>query len=384
MKKLLAPFEFGHTIPPGGFSRKEAVACGSSELQLIREHKELRPHAEITRLCNGAPLVRLVRRMAVAFLPFSDTVLAMFYSIARSLGENTSAERIFRYRHGLWRLKGAMEVAGGWRKLMDELGRRLPVLLYHSVGPLVPGAFKHLTTSQQAFRKQMEWLQEHGFTAIRPSDWLRWVREDGALPKKPVLITLDDAFCNQHDYALPILQELAMPAVMFVVADEIGGSNRWDQSNGCTPIPCMDRTQLKHCGEAELHFGGHSCSHADLTKINSKQLTLEVEGSFKMLMDLSTDDSSTASLCFAYPYGAWNETVRVEVAKQFDLAFTTEAGINDCTTPLHLLKRVIVVRTHSLWSMRRMLWFGWSAPLLRSGWNKLMLEFRRMFQSEHI
>jgi peptidoglycan/xylan/chitin deacetylase (PgdA/CDA1 family) len=382
--KLLAHFEYDRTMSPGEFSRKDAEACGRDELQLIREHKELRPHAEITRLCNGSHLVRWFRRVAVIFLPVSDIVLALLNSIARSLGQDTSAEQILRYRHGLWRLNGAMEVAGGWEKLMDELGRRLPVLLYHSVGPLVPGTYTHLTTSPEAFRNQMEWLREHGFTAIHPADWVRWVRGEADLPEKPVLITLDDAFCNQHEHALPILQELSMPALVFVVSNEIGGSNRWDQANGCAPIPCMDKAQLTHWSNAGVHFagvhfGGHSCSHADLTKINKEQLSLEVEESHKMLMELQGSTPTTSPLCFAYPYGAWNENVREEVAKQFDLAFTTESGINDCTTPFLTLKRLIVVRSHSLWSLRKMVWVGWSTPFLVSAWNKVKLELRQQF-----
>lgn len=48
-------------------------------------------------------------------------------------------------------------------------------------------------------------------------------RRDGApLPPRPLLITFDDGWADNADYALPELRKAGLPALLFVVADAVG------------------------------------------------------------------------------------------------------------------------------------------------------------------
>ncbi len=47
-------------------------------------------------------------------------------------------------------------------------------------------------------------------------------RTGAALPKRALLITFDDGWADNADYALPALERAGLPALMFVVADAVG------------------------------------------------------------------------------------------------------------------------------------------------------------------
>jgi peptidoglycan/xylan/chitin deacetylase (PgdA/CDA1 family) len=60
------------------------------------------------------------------------------------------------------------------------------------------------------------------FNVISVSDVLAWLRGRQPLPSNPLLITFDDGYRDNLDYALPILQERNLPAVIFLATDYTG------------------------------------------------------------------------------------------------------------------------------------------------------------------
>jgi len=67
------------------------------------------------------------------------------------------------------------------------------------------------------FREQVQYIKKH-FVPLTVSDLLRQIDSDGSYPKNSVVITIDDAYENFVHIALPVLQELNVPATVFVVA----------------------------------------------------------------------------------------------------------------------------------------------------------------------
>jgi len=368
-----------HVKSANAIARIDGEAYGRSEYRLVNKHKGLRPLAEITRLSSGPFHVQWVRHTALALLPLSDLCLMFLTAVTEMARARGMAVQMLRYRHALWRLHGAIKAAGNSTTLQQVLGQRLPVLLYHHVGPLLPGAFAALTVTPEDFTEHMEWLHLHGFIPVRPEDWERWVNGEGVLPKNPILITFDDAYSDLAEFVFPILEARKWPATVFVVTDEIGGSNSWDQAKGCARISCLNAAQIQDWAQRGILFGAHSRSHADLVTIGTEQIHHEVKGSKTSLMQTLSMSFSAVANCFAYPYGSWSENVRDVVAKDFKMAFTTKAGVNDCSTPLLELKRAMVIRSHTLWSLRKLLAVGWDAPLITTAARKIWAGMRRLF-----
>src|SRR5262249_15386543 len=148
---------------------------------------------------------------------------------------------------------GAVQ-AVGWRTLESEFGKRLPVLMYHHVGPKGPDADPDLTVSPERFAAQIRFLARLGYVGIRPSDWLSWLRQGKPLPKRPMLLTFDDAFEDLNDYVFPVLERYGFGAVVFVVTNCIGKTNIWDQSRGYALRRCLTAPQIQHWSKRGIDF----------------------------------------------------------------------------------------------------------------------------------
>ena len=215
---------------------------------------------------------------------------------------------------------------------------RLPVLLYHHVGPSRPGTFPDLTVSAERFARHISWLVRRGYVGIRPADWLAWCRNDRVLPRKPVLLTFDDAYADLATYALPVLRRNGFGAAVFVVTNHIGGENVWDRLRGSQPHRLMTGDQIREWAGRGIEFGAHSRTHADLTALSHGEMREEIEGSRDDLAGITGRHVGA----FAYPFGRTNEAVRDRVRATFDCAFACKEGVNTVSADRYGLFRSMV------------------------------------------
>ncbi len=337
---------------------EDARGQARSQLLLCRKRPEFRPFSRLASLAGGSFGKRKVRE-AVTRLPFPVARIArtaLFGS--RRLREFESYQRV-----GLQLLgtainvaiyRGALREVGSWRALQYEFGVRLPVLAYHHVGPRRLEPSTAFTVTTQQFARQMEWLARHGYVGIRPGDWLGWRREGKMLPERPVLITFDDGYADVVQHALPVLRRLAFGAAMYVVTGRLGASKNWGETWGPQMSRLMSVAQVEELArEGVVEFGAHSRTHPDLTTLADAQLREEVEG--------SADDLSgivgRRPLSFAYPYGAYNASVRECVARSYELGLSCDTGLNTLASDAHLMRRAEVM------SGDRMREFAWKVRL---------------------
>jgi peptidoglycan/xylan/chitin deacetylase (PgdA/CDA1 family) len=78
-----------------------------------------------------------------------------------------------------------------------------------------------MTVSTTEFEWQLKFLRKH-YEPITFDQFSRWFLKGYPLPQNPVLVTFDDGHANNFELALPILQQLQVPAVCFVVTGSIG------------------------------------------------------------------------------------------------------------------------------------------------------------------
>jgi peptidoglycan/xylan/chitin deacetylase (PgdA/CDA1 family) len=210
-----------------------------------------------------------------------------------------------------------------------EFGLTLPVLLYHRIAPDLDGPCPELTISPQDFKCQLDWLVEHRYSSIRPSDWLG-ACNGATLPPRPVLITFDDAYADTARYGLPVLIRHGFLGAVYVITHRIGHTVEWDGR------PVMTEEQIKAWAAEGVEFGAHSRTHPDLTKLSPHRLANEIIGSKDDLENITGARVSS----FAYPYGVHNEEVRNCVKSAFDLAFTCEDGMSRLASDPILVPRI--------------------------------------------
>jgi peptidoglycan/xylan/chitin deacetylase (PgdA/CDA1 family) len=256
-------------------------------------------------------------------------------------------------------VRGAAGAAGSWRALRREFRLRLPVLIYHHVGPRPADTYPELTVSGRAFARHLRWLARWGFTGIQPANWRAWCVEGRPLPPRPVLITFDDAYAGVAEHALPHLQRHRFGGAVFAVVGLGGRTNEWDERHGSGTHRLMSAAQLRACASAGVEVGSHGTTHARLTCADPVLVETEVAESRAALERLLGYEVRAFAYPFHYPRrGA--APADAAVRRTYDLAFTTDEGTNHLATDLHRLRRTMVQPSDTpfdLWCRARL---GWS------------------------
>jgi peptidoglycan/xylan/chitin deacetylase (PgdA/CDA1 family)/glycosyltransferase involved in cell wall biosynthesis len=325
--------------------RNEGERFGKTEVRLSRKHSDYRPYSALAVLGKIVWWKRLWQRTYVR-LPLAPVGLLMppiwvCDKLCRIPAMQRTGHHLLGIGRGIVELRAAAREAGSWKALQREFGMRLPVLLYHHVGPLRPGTIPGLTVSPQRFERHVRWLARRGYTGIRPEAWVRWRREGKGLPDKPVLLTFDDGYEDLVEYALPVLRRYGFGAAVYVVTGQLGGTNAWDEARGSGTLRLMTAEQIRYWATQGIEFGAHSRTHRNLTTLSANELSEEVGGSGKDLESIL----GAQVVSFAYPYGFHNQAVDDCVCGAFDLAFIADdhdEGLNHLLTDPHLLLRTMV------------------------------------------
>ena len=341
----------------------DAPRLSVGEIHLCRKQPGFRPYARLSGMIDGSRVRSLLARLSCA-APFSPQPLVKVpFTIAERFRYIPAVRRaglgLLNYRTGVEALRGAIRETGSWQALRQEFGIGLPVLAYRRVGPHGGGSDPEMTVSPDQFDRQVRWLAERRYTGIRPCDWLAWCREGKPLPQRPILLTFDGAYADLADFALPVLHRHGFGAGVFVLTGQIEGHNGQVRKPAGIP-PLMNAAQIQHWAAQGIEFGSYSRTHPDLTALGDDQLAEEVDGSQNDLARIL--GSRPAS--FAYPYGRHDSRVRKCVARRFDMAFTTEEGLNGLPTDPYQLRRTVVRPKGNLLDFGCRVRFGW-APAMR-------------------
>jgi len=181
----------------------------------------------------------------------------------------------------------------------------LPILMYHAVEAGEPSGYGYAVSAAQ-FERQLDAIRRAGFETIS----LGWLFDglDGKapLPRKPIVLTFDDAYRNIYEVAWPLMRERAMTGTLFVVADHVGGSNEWDQAKGMPRLELLDVAELKSLADAGWEIGSHGCRHLELAKADENQQREEIfrsKSQLKSLLGIAPD-------FYTYPYGSHTTSVK--------------------------------------------------------------------------
>lgn len=295
----------------------------------------------------------------------------------------------------------------------------LRVLTWHRVDR--PDENPHLydgvhSATPEAFQTQIQMLSQR-FQFVSTDQVVRAIQGDEPLPPRAVLITFDDAYAGFQDYAWPILKRYRAPVILFVPTSFPDHPERrfwWDQihwsistttksslQTTANVLPLQTKSQrakaasivmaeikslphdqamayvahvqdelqvaavpnnilswreLQQLAADGVTLGAHTHTHPMLNRISLEAARKEVVRSRNEIEQHTGIRVNT----FAYPAGGYREELAQMLAEEsFDLAFTTERGLNviGACNPL-LLQRINVGRRSSL-NVLRVQMHGW-------------------------
>src|SRR5438105_4200056 len=138
-----------------------------------------------------------------------------------------------------------------YRALAPEGQRsRLTVLIYHRVLP-AHDPLRPSEPTEAEFERRMRWVKSH-FNVLPLRDAVRALQAN-RLPERPLAITFDDGYADNHDHALPVLRRLGLPATFFVATGYLDGGRMFND----TVIESVRQTSGPTLDLRDVALGNH-------------------------------------------------------------------------------------------------------------------------------
>jgi peptidoglycan/xylan/chitin deacetylase (PgdA/CDA1 family) len=204
----------------------------------------------------------------------------------------------------------------------------VPVLMYHHIQPnnlAVERGQTSLNVDSGVFDQQMAYIASSGYTAISADTLANALKTRSPLPAKPIVITMDDGYKDNFEYAFPIIQKYNLVANIMIPTGLMENSG-W--------LTWSDLKTMVDSGKFNAY--DHTWSHAALGGASAEKVQTEVMTAKKQL----EEHLGKAVNVFAYPYGSESATVAQILSQNgFTLAFSTIPGRTQCDSFIMSLHR---------------------------------------------
>jgi peptidoglycan/xylan/chitin deacetylase (PgdA/CDA1 family) len=194
---------------------------------------------------------------------------------------------------------------------------KVPILMYHYISDPPEDADiyrEDLSVTPAAFREQLQYLADNGYTPIDLYDLSLAVTRQKALPPKPVILTFDDGYLDQYTNAFPLLQEFGFTGTFFIITGFVDNQNP----------AYMSWPMITQMGAAGMRIESHSRSHPDLSEAGRDELIWQILGSQETL----AAHIGYTPRFFCYPGGRYSDET-IEMLQELDFwgAVTTAGGV---------------------------------------------------------
>ncbi len=191
----------------------------------------------------------------------------------------------------------SLHIATHLVRLGGNRQRKIPILMYHSVGgreQSARGAYYQTSVSPENFFRQMTFLHLRGYRSCTLGEAIARLDEPtSGADDKVVVITFDDGFADFYYEAFPILHRFGLTATMFVTTGYIGDSPIAFKDHNCMTWP-----QIRELQKSGIEFGSHTATHPQLRTLDRPAIERELTDSKRAI----EDKTGCATQSFAYPY----------------------------------------------------------------------------------
>jgi len=204
----------------------------------------------------------------------------------------------------------------------------VPVLCYHQIR--TPTGADSASDRQYIVRpsvldKQLQALADAGYTPVSGEEYVAHMARGAKLPRKPILLTFDDASGGQFTKALPILKKHHFKATFFVMTVVLGKPG-W-----------MTKGQVKALDRAGMTIGAHTYDHKAVPEYTSDDFETQLTEPGRELRKIVGHKVEL----FAYPFGSYSSNA---IKPMFSAGYRAAFQLADKLD-----------KAHPLWSIRRII-----------------------------
>jgi len=173
------------------------------------------------------------------------------------------------------------------------------ILSYHKIGASPdPDWESWYYVSREKFREDLLTLLRNDWQPVDLNTLLHAIDHPTTLDHRCALVTFDDAYRSLVDEAVPILDELGFPSVVFVPTAYLGQMNDFD--SGEEPgEPICDWDDLRVLAQHGVSVQSHGVNHVPMSELARSAQAAELAASRAAIEDGIGSPVTT----FAFPYG---------------------------------------------------------------------------------
>lgn len=209
---------------------------------------------------------------------------------------------------------------------LRNFSRWIPILMYHKIPAIELQSQHKIYVTQKKFEKHLKLFKFLGFKTLTFSDLKKFKSGDfsfNLFPRKPLILTFDDGYKDNLEYASPLLKKYDFKAQLFLLADSKIDSNQWDHSETESPheiISGADRLKWK---DSAFEIGSHGFSHQKITSMTEAEARLELR---KSKDDLEKEFQKNIPV-YAFTYGDTSDKAAMWALEEgYDFAVNTDTG----------------------------------------------------------
>lgn len=182
----------------------------------------------------------------------------------------------------------------------------ISVLCYHNIGTIeeinnFPDE-KDWTISVDNFKEHLDFLKKHNYKTLTMEEFYNWKTGKINLPYKSVLITFDDGFLSNYEYAFKLLKDYNINATVFVVGSFIDNSKEEKWSGNLKTYMTKDILYNLQNEYPNIEIYSHSYNLHFEGAINQSAIILKQD-------IINFNNFYKESDIFCYPFGQYNNNI---------------------------------------------------------------------------
>ena len=183
---------------------------------------------------------------------------------------------------------------------------KIAVLCYHNIATAeekeqFPDEADWTITTDN-FKEHLDYLKKHNYKTLTMDEFYNWKIGNINLPYKSVLITFDDGFLSNYEYAFKLLKDYDMNATVFVVGSFVDNSSSSEWNGNIKTYMTKDILNNLKNEYPNIEVYSHSYNLHYQGAINQDKDVL--------MQDINNfDNFYTNTDVFCYPFGQYNNTI---------------------------------------------------------------------------
>lgn len=183
---------------------------------------------------------------------------------------------------------------------------KIPVLCYHNIATQNEKANypeeSDWTITTDNFKEHLDYLKNNNYKTLTMDEFYNWKIGNLNLPYKSVLITFDDGFLSNYEYAFKLLKEYNMNATVFVVGSFIDNSttNEWNGNIKTYMTKDLLENLKNEYPNIEIYSHSYNLHYQGAINQNKDVLMQDIK-------DFNNFYPNNDILC--YPFGKYNDNI---------------------------------------------------------------------------